>query len=278
MIRNKKPWYSTDPNVLFKDIDKYMAMITRDNDLQPIKAIITPHAGYQFCGKIQASVFSYVDRDKYKIKNIILLAPCQTLNTIVHIPSYDKYVTPLGVMNINKKHLKLLVSMDKDFFVYNDDILSDQHTLDNLIPWLQYTGIECEIVPLVVGILSFEDIQKLANYILSIIDDNTILIVSSDFTHYGKKYDFVPITDNIKEYMEDNDNKSAKYIQTLDVLRFYEHGRTNTICGVIPITVLLCIANILKFEIYVIDYDTSGTILGSYENTVSYISFVCVGT
>ncbi|KAB2832037.1 MAG: hypothetical protein F9K48_11230 [Candidatus Brocadia sp.] len=37
-----------------------------------------------------------------------------------------------------------------------------------------------------------DDFEKVANAIRPLMDDKTIVVVSSDFTHYGEGYGYVP--------------------------------------------------------------------------------------
>ena len=50
-----------------------------------------------------------------------------------------------------------------------------------------------------VGILIDDDFDKVADAIRPLMDDKTLVVVSSDFTHYGEGYGYVPFKKDIEK-------------------------------------------------------------------------------
>ena len=48
------------------------------------------------------------------------------------------------------------------------------------------------IVPVIVGQISTADVRKLAERLKKDLRDDDLVLISSDFVHYGADYDFVP--------------------------------------------------------------------------------------
>jgi AmmeMemoRadiSam system protein A len=130
----------------------------------------------------------------------------------------------------------------------------------------------------VAGQCSPETIQKAAAILKGMVDSETLVVASSDFTHYGPNYGYVPFTQNIPDELKKLDMGAYDYIAKLDSSGFQQYcNRTGaTICGRVPIAILLSIlpatakAELLK-------YTTSGELTGDFTNSVSYFSIAFHG-
>jgi len=102
-----------------------------------------------------------------------------------------------------------------------------------------------------------------------------VVIASSDFTHYGPNYRYVPFTDQIPEQLEVLMHQARKPLLSGDLDGFDAHlsGTGDTICGRGPIRVLLALlpedASGRR-----IAADTSGRMVGDYQNSVSYMTLL----
>ncbi len=136
-----------------------------------------------------------------------------------------------------------------------------------------------KLVPIVAGNCSFETISKAGSILKSLIDQQTLVIASSDFVHYGRNYGYVPFRENIPEQIEKLDMGAYEYIDRLDCEGFLEYKRRTgaTICGYIPVAILLSMLD-KPVEAELIKYATSGKLMGDFTNSVSYLSVAFSGT
>jgi len=63
-------WYPENKQQLNSDLDGYLKSGKPDSR---VKAIITAHAGYEFCGSIMGAAYSRIDGSKFK--RVFLLGP-----------------------------------------------------------------------------------------------------------------------------------------------------------------------------------------------------------
>jgi AmmeMemoRadiSam system protein B len=98
--------------------------------------------------------------------------------------------------------------------------------------------------------------------------------VSSDFTHYGSNYGYVPFSSDVKERIYKLDRDAIELIKNKDAAGFadYVYKTGATICGQLPIILLL--KTILFKKALLEQYYTSGDITDDYANSVSYASIV----
>jgi hypothetical protein len=137
-----------------------------------------------------------------------------------------------------------------------------------------------QLVPVLVGQLSPEDYPAAAELLRPLLDDDTLVVVSSDFTHYGPRFGYRPFPndDLTAARLEALDTGSLDAILDKDPQGFLDYkARTGiTICGYEPIALLL---QLLPADSHgkVVSYATSGKLTGNYENSVSYMSIVFRG-
>ena len=90
---------------------------------------------------------------------------------------------------------------------YTADLLPfrDEHSLEIQLPFLQVIDPKLEIVPVLVG--AGQDapvLEVLAEGIRRVADEDTLVVVSSDFTHFGKAFGYLPFpADDPKEVADE---------------------------------------------------------------------------
>jgi len=104
-------------------------------------------------------------------------------------------------------------------------------------------------------------------------------IASSDFTHYGFAYNYVPegSWDNPLEFVKELDGRIINLILELNPKKFYDSVLENgyTVCGHITITLLLLILKRLGAKKgKLISYDTSFSTSKDLSAIVGYASIV----
>ncbi len=241
------------------------------------KALIVPHAGYIYSGMTAACAFKHVSGEKYK--TVVLLGPSHyAYFKGASIPEATHYRTPLGLVKISDAASDIISDLKKEG-LYADDsrIHEKEHSIEVEIPFLQEALSDFEIIPIAIGPdASFDDLKKIANVIKRYTDDKTLLVASSDFTHYGPNYGYVPFSDNVPENIKKLDFGAIKYIESLNARGFYDYVKKTgaTVCGRHPITVLLLALEGEYAKAKLVHYETSGNLTGNYVNSVSYAGIV----
>jgi len=238
-----------------------------------IKALIVPHAGYRFSGQIAATAFKQLEDD---YETIIILAPSHTSNFIgASIPSFTHYQTPLGSIKISKKAKSLL---KEKLFQSHPTAHIKEHDIEIELPFLQTVLKDFEIIPVLIGASTTSDeLNSIAQTLKKYVDDKTLIIISTDFTHYGPNYGYIPFTENIAGNLKNLDLTAVDRILSKDpekFLQFLDKSKC-TICGKHPITILLYMFkdenNIKPHLLY---HTTSGALTNDYTNSVSYLTML----
>lgn len=235
-----------------------------------LKGVIVPHAGYSFSGPCAAHSYKEIAESKKPDLFIILGFSHSGLGSCVSLEDWN---TPLGTAKVDKGFARILVKAG----IRQDELAhTNEHSIEVQLPFLQFIFDEFEFVPVMVS----DDYKKIADIIKKALNQTkkrAILIASSDFTHYGLDYGFVPFTENIKERMYELDAGAIKEIRQIDAKKFmdYINNTGATICGKNAIAALLEIVKPAKAEL--LKYYTSADIYDkNYATAVGYaaISFL----
>ena len=272
-------WYPAAPDKLRAMIAEFMKKAGERQLQTPIAALILPHAGYEYSGAVAACGIREVVGKKYS--RIILIGPSHRgfpESDVVAIPSYSHIQTPLGSVLVDLKTVAVLrkCPVVRDY----TPLHRDEHSVQIELPFLQFALRNFQIVPILVGALSEESAGTLAAALREVADADTLVVVSSDFTHYGANYRYIPFPLNSQTEKELNalDRQAFSFILKKDFTGFSEFvDRTGiTICGQDAIRVLLAMLP-SSSQATLLQYDTSGRMIHNFESSVSYAAFAFSG-
>ncbi len=267
-------WYPAEPEVLRRELQGYLDAA----DVGPapaagqgrVVALISPHAGYRYSGSVAAFGFKLLKGAK--IKRVIVMGPSHHV-AIRGIATTDAthWRTPLGEVPIDVAAERALSGTAG--FTVRADAFAREHSVDMQIPFLQMVAPNAVLVPLVVGQLDLAEARAAGKALRALMDDETVVVASSDFTHYGPNYGYVPFRDGAEGKLKGLADEALGAIGHLDLDAFVAHLRStgDTICGEAPIQVLLA-AIPKRVEATRLKFDTSGRMTGDFENSVSYQS------
>ena len=274
-------WYPADANILSKQIEGFFEkaeVVLGTPHGEPINnviAFILPHAGYQFSG--QTAAFALKTTSK-KYKRVVVIGPSHRvpMEEVLTVPRVTHYETPLGQIPLDVEFVNRLLKYS--MFQNVPHVHKYEHSVQIELPLLQYMQGDFKLVPIVAGNCSLKTISKAGAVLRSLVDEETLVVASSDFVHYGRNYGYVPFTENIPEQIKKLDMGAYEYIADLDSEGFLDYKRRTgaTICGYVPIAILLSMLE-EPVEAKLIKYTTSGELTRNYTNSVSYLSVVFSG-
>lgn len=241
-------FYPDDKKALESVIDSHLEKVPYMN-IKYIYGLVSPHAGYMYSGITAAYGYKQIG---HKIKTVIILGPSHYKYFYgVSIPNVTHYKTPLGIVPLSKK----VEAIRKESIVKTiAEAHVKEHSVEVQIPFLQRVLEDFEIVPIVVGNVNPED---LANMILKYIDDKTLVVASSDLSHY---YPY-----------EIAINLDKSCTNSIPNLNFSEMKKCEA-CGRVPILALMYLAKKMGWYGKLIDYRNSGDTAGNKESVVGYTS------
>lgn len=174
-------FYPEDKQELQKQINGFLSQAEKKIDKTP-NILIVPHAGYDYSGWVAAAGFKQIEGKA--ISKVILVGPShQSWFTGVAIDQNDSWQTPLGKVEIDKTLAKNLIDKENNIF-FSSQPHVQEHSLEVEIPFLQIVLRNFKIVPIIFSNANEQVIKKLADLIYQNMDQETLLLISSDLSHY----------------------------------------------------------------------------------------------
>ena len=238
------------------------------------KAILAPHAGYAFSGACAAWAYKALGEAPLADVYIILAPSHHSVETGL---TQETFETPLGMVRVDQDLARRL--LEKGTIKENNAIHEVEHSIEVQLPFLQFVHKDViekiKILPILVG--HDADLANLAVDLKEVLVDTgkkAVFIVSSDFTHYGRDYHYLPFTSDIPENLAALDKGAIDLIKKRDPEGFlaYVDDKMATICGAYPIALLLKTASFKQAALE--QYYTSSEITGEQKNSVSYAAIV----
>lgn len=263
-------WYPADSDELRAELNAFLPAITQDDD---IIALIAPHAGYRFSGRVAASAYARLNPKRYK--RVVILAPAhhEALTDSFSLPDADAIQTPLGVAQFDATACNTLRASP---FHCASPSHREEHSHQIQVPFLQLIfGEALRLVPVLIGQIAPGKRQALAEALKTILTPGSLLVISTDFTHYGPSFGYLPFSDSVPERIAALDEAIYSALAKHDAagLESRLEETKATICGREALLLLpLLLSENTCFE--KTDYETSGSLLGNYAHSVSYLSAV----
>ena len=238
-----------------------------------IHALVVPHAGYEWSGETAAYAWEQVRGRQYK--RVILLAPSHhfPIRDMAVLPSSGGSTTPLGRVDFDSEAAEFLLRARG--FAENDRVHEPEHSTQIQYPFLQSVLPGVKVLPLIIGELSSSAARALADALRPLSGEDTLLVVSSDFIHYGEDFRFTPWPrDPLKNAEKMNmEAWSIMKKHSADGLLDFDERTHATICGINPIRVLM---NLLpeSAEGRLLHYATSSDRMPDTERFVCYLAAV----
>ncbi len=269
-------WYGAEPTSLSAEIDGYLTNVA-GKPLPPVCALILPHAGLQWSG--QTAAYGLKQVQGKKVRRVIILGPSHHvfLDKGASVPDASHYATPLGETSLDVDVIREL--LHSPYFHVVPAANDKEHSVQVLLPALQHTLGDFRFVPIVLGHLDPASAKAIALVLRPHLTADTLVIASSDFTHYGRNFGYLPFTADIPENLRQLDMGAFQLIAGKDLQGFSDYvERTGaTICGRAGIEVLLALLP-AKSDIHLLHYASSGAMSHDYSHSVSYLSAAVTGS
>lgn len=266
-------WFPDGEAALAKVVDGYLDVKKPAIDAAPL-VLIVPHAGYRFSGACAGHAYAALKGHDYDRVILIGLSHTRPLRK-ASVLRVDAYKTPLGSVPVDLAACDALLACP---------VVTEQPachrvewSCENQLPFLQRVLEDFRMVELLVGDLTDADRATLAEVVRSLIDEKTLLVVSSDFTHFGPNYRYVPFRENVRRNLKRLNAEAVGALcrADLDAWEHHLHTTRDTICGRNGIGLFLKIVEPFRdLRAARVAMDMSGEMTGDWTNSVTYTSLV----
>ncbi len=244
-------FYPSEPEILSKDIQRYIEE-TPSVSLPVPKAIIVPHAGYEYSAGVAASAYKLLKSGRKSIKKVVILAPSHKIGfNGMALTKASAYETPLGNVEIDKEMNEQLLALP--LVDYLEEAHKSEHSLEVQLPFLKEALDDFKLIPVITGNASPTDVETLLETVWG--KKDTLIVISTDLSHY-LPYNEACILDN----------KTKTAIENLDI----DSIEQEQACGYVPLKGMLTIAKAKKMQVETLEVKNSGDTSGSKNRVVGY--------
>ncbi len=177
-------FYEEDRGALESEVRGYLMPQSKDDYINDLMALIVPHAGYVFSGKVAGMGYKTINPEK-EIKTVFLIGSSHHIHfNGASVYNIGDYITPLGKVMVNKEIANELI-VSSDLFSFNPNAHNKEHSLEVQLPFLQVQLNEpFNIVPVILGTQDSYVCKQLANVLKKYFVPGNLFVISSDFSHY----------------------------------------------------------------------------------------------
>ena len=223
----------------------------RSSERPSLSGIIVPHAGYVYSGSVAARAFARLPVVKNRFHRCVIVGPSHFVPFKgIAAPSYAAFATPLGEMPVDADAVEALATAAR--VVIDDAPHERDHAIEVELPFLQVIFGSLSIVPLLFGITSA---RAVAAAIAEVWADRTLLVVSSDLSHY-----------------EDCEAARSHDMRTAEAIEAFDEGAIGPAdaCGHLAIRGALIEAKRRGLAIERVDLRNSGDTASNKQTVVGY--------
>lgn len=242
-------FYPADPPALRLQLQSLLA--TRPPVVMKPRALIVPHAGYRYSGKVAGAAYAQLQPDDYR--RVLLLGPAHRVWLRgIAFPEATAFATPLGPVPIVSTAAAVLRQFP--FVEISDLPHAEEHALEVQLPFLQASLGSFELIPLVVGDCSP---AQVAQVIAALVDADTLIVISTDLSHFHAYAEAQQLDQTTVE----------------QILAGSTMLTTEQACGAMPLNGYLRYLRTHPASLSLIAADNSGDHGGPVQRVVGYASF-----
>jgi AmmeMemoRadiSam system protein B len=250
-------WYPGDARQLERTINGFFEDVKPTALGGELIGLISPHAGYMYSGQTAAYAYNQIRGKSFDV--VVVLSPVHRVPVgRFAVTSADAYETPLGQVNLDND---LVDELSKHVSI-NRVGYDGEHSLEIQLPFLQVALGDLNLLPVMVGVSSFEAAEELGTALANVLRDRKALVVASTDLHHIESYQEVVRRDAI----------------VVDAIASYNMARIKealspwdcSVCGRIPVYAMLTAAKQLGADrVQILHHTNSGDVTG--DRNAAYI-------
>jgi AmmeMemoRadiSam system protein B len=289
-------WYDNDAKSLGEKLEGFLSKVDESSSTaaSQLRGLIVPHAGYSYSGPTAAYAFHALKQELQKnvnspIKRILVLHPSHHVYLDgCAVSGADRLATPVGDLIVDDDFRREVLSLSSvQFSIMKKGEDEAEHSGEMQYPYLakilkDTNRTDITVLPIMCGALSDAKEESYGKALHKIIArEDVCTVVSSDFCHWGGRFNYKPVPDEsqsmpIHEFIKQMDQRGMDLIQLREPGAFADYLKEtkNTICGRHAIAVWLhAVANskdASNMKVEFVRYAQSSHVVSKRDSSVSY--------
>ena len=222
---------------------------------------VLPHAGWPYSSPM---IREYFDALSDKVKRFIVISPSHyhyLMPDTFTLSRFTEAETPFGNADVHGLSFRSSVISDR--------AIADEHGVEVVLPFIGERKASVSFA-LISEVTSLEAADRLSDELIAELDDESAVIASSDFTHYGRRFGYTPYKQDALEKTIRSDSECASALAEGRCEDVFRKFRSGTICGIAASIILSMAARKLGLNGVTGSHSTSADATGDDEDFVSY--------
>ena len=197
-------WQGDQFDLFIKWLDENCA--DDEFDSENMIAGISPHDDYLYAGKVYYPLYKLIDAKEVVIFGVTHGTVRRKMNdpkNVLILDEFDKWKGPYKDVEISPLRDIIKQQLNPQHYLISNLAQSLEHSIEGLIPFLQYYNRDVKITPIMVTGMSYEKMDslstELAGIISAYIKENNLelgkdifFLISNDSNHYGEDFNNQP--------------------------------------------------------------------------------------
>ncbi|MBI5475151.1 MAG: AmmeMemoRadiSam system protein B [Ignavibacteriales bacterium] len=184
----------------------YLKMTESQPVLDNMIAGISPHDDYLYAARVYYPLFRSLKGKEVVIFGLTHGTVRREIGdpqNILLLEEFNRWTGPLREVNISPLREYIKQHLDTSMFKVNNKAHLLEHSIEGLIPFLQYFNLDVKITPIMVTAMPYERMEAVSENLSAIILEyireqkleigkDIIFLMSSDANHYGTDFNNIP--------------------------------------------------------------------------------------
>lgn len=160
------------------------------------KMVICPHDDYAYAGWMYPMALLNIKAPTVILLGVAHKARLFGIEDKMVFDSHDAWQAPYGPVPVSSLKGKITNQLPRGEYIIQDSLHNLEHSLEAIVPFLQYYNPDVEIIPILIPAMSFEKMEGLAGSlawaISKVMVTNNLewmkdiaFVISNDAVHYG---------------------------------------------------------------------------------------------
>lgn len=218
------------------EMDTLMSYLSKDAKIEPennglLIGGISPHDDYLYAGRVYYPLYPLLHAKEVVIFGVTHGTVRKAMNgpqNHLILDDYEYWKGPYKDVAVSPLREFIKSKLNKDFYMVSDKAQNIEHSIEALVPFLQYYNRDIKITPIMITQMTFARMDSVSAALSEIITDyinsnnlkpgkDIFFLISTDADHYGSDFDNSPFgeDENAHSQATANDRRIADtYINT----------------------------------------------------------------
>jgi MEMO1 family protein len=160
------------------------------------KAVICPHDDYTYVGWLYPAVLQNVKANTIIFFGVAHKAKQFKIENNIVFDAFDKWAEPYGPVAVSGLRNEIIKELPKNTYIIHDSLQQAEHSVEAIIPFLQYQNRKIQIISILVPYMPFSRMDTistpLSSAIINVMKKHNLewgkdiaIVISTDAVHYG---------------------------------------------------------------------------------------------